>query len=325
MHKIHDYGYKYLFSHAGFVRQLMENFVPLAFVKDLDFNRMEKINASFIRKNFKNKESDVIWKVHYQNKEIYLYILLEFQSTVDHWMALRMLSYIIDLYEDLIKKSDLKKHKRTLKLPIVFPIMIYNGKNVWNAKTEIRDLIEISQKDMVKYIPSFEYFTVLINQFSKRSLYRLNNLLSGVFLVESISSDTEFKEHMQKIIDLLKKELDPQLKEGFINWIKRLEELGKRELEIPIQKIIKNQKEGTKMFKDFIEKVEERGIKKGLQQGVQQGVQQGMQQGLQQGMQQERNQVAYKLFNLGLDPDLIQKATGLSSEEIERYRKKNKK
>lgn len=53
-----------------------------------------------------------------------LYILIEFQSKVDPWMAVRMMSYVGLLYQDLIKaKQVLPQHK----LPSVLPIVLYNG------------------------------------------------------------------------------------------------------------------------------------------------------------------------------------------------------
>lgn len=69
---------------------------------------------------------------------MYVYILLEFQSRPDKWMALRMQVYIGLLYQDLIAQHKLSKHG---KLPPVLPIVFYHGRRPWRAATELADLM----------------------------------------------------------------------------------------------------------------------------------------------------------------------------------------
>jgi hypothetical protein len=90
----HDRRYKYLFSHAGFVRRLLEGFVDEAFVDDLDFNTLERVDGEFIDSDLTRRESDVVWRVNLRGHALYLFILIEFQSTVDHTMALRFLGCV---------------------------------------------------------------------------------------------------------------------------------------------------------------------------------------------------------------------------------------
>ena len=83
-------------------------------------------------------------------------------------------------------------------------------------------------------------------------------------------------------------------------------------------------------YKDAIGTAKEEGIsegmeigrEQGIEQGIEQGMQQGMQQGIEQGMQQEKLAIAKNmLFHLGLGLDIVQQATGLSREELEKLRK----
>lgn len=50
--------------------------------------------------------------------------MIEFQSTVDRYMAVRMLEYLGLLYQDLIRTHQLGQSGR---LPPVLPIVPYNG------------------------------------------------------------------------------------------------------------------------------------------------------------------------------------------------------
>jgi len=44
-----------------------------------------------------------LWRVRCRDEWIYVYILIEFQSTVDRFMAVRLMTYIGLLYQDLIR------------------------------------------------------------------------------------------------------------------------------------------------------------------------------------------------------------------------------
>jgi len=54
----------------------------------------------------------------------YLYVLFEFQSTIDRLMPLRILNYMLLLYEDLIKQKEVSADEL---LPPVFPVVVYTG------------------------------------------------------------------------------------------------------------------------------------------------------------------------------------------------------
>ena len=122
MTNVHDLGYSVLFSNKVIFRQLLETFVRQPWVAEIDFEQIEKLNKSFISKKHRKHESDLIYKVKLKDKTAYIIVLIEFQSTVQKFMAVRVLHYIMSFYLDLIKQKSLKT------LPPVFPIVLYNGK-----------------------------------------------------------------------------------------------------------------------------------------------------------------------------------------------------
>ena len=52
-----------------------------------------------------------------QDQWLYVYLLIEFQSTVDRFMAVRLLTYVGLLYQDLIKSKQLPRGKKTPSVP----------------------------------------------------------------------------------------------------------------------------------------------------------------------------------------------------------------
>ena len=129
----HDSRYKYLFSHPGFVERLLTSFVDEPFVKEIDFTHLERVNASFVSEEFQQRESDIIWKLPLKGSTVYLFLLLEFQSTVDRRMPLRFLRYITAFYE-----AYLDEHPGIEKLPAVFPLLLYNGDDRWSVPSVSR-------------------------------------------------------------------------------------------------------------------------------------------------------------------------------------------
>ncbi len=65
-------------------------------------------------------------------------MLIEFQSGVDRYMALRILVYVGLLYQDLLRRGETLADGR---LPPVLPIVLYNGSARWSAADDVGDLI----------------------------------------------------------------------------------------------------------------------------------------------------------------------------------------
>jgi len=212
----HDKRYKKLFAYPGFMERLLNSFVNEDFVKELDFSTLKRIDKSFISESYKEKESDIIYTVEYKDHTIYIFLLLEFQSTVDKKMAVRFARYITELYDSYQGKT------KSGKLPGVFPILLYNGDDKWTAPVEFSDCVENTLPK--EYIPQFRYFPVLENEIPKTSLLKIKNALSAVFYIEN-SSVTEIAEELDNFFELIKKEdleIVNLLSSWFNNYLKSL-------------------------------------------------------------------------------------------------------
>ena len=82
---------------------------------------LEKVNGSYVTDDLRSREDDVIWRVRFKDRWLYLYILLEFQSSVDAQMALRVMTYLGLLYQDILRKG---QQPAGQKLPLVLPIVL---------------------------------------------------------------------------------------------------------------------------------------------------------------------------------------------------------
>ena len=146
----HDHSYKLLFSHAEMVADLLRGFVREDWVQELDFATLEKVSGSYVSDDLREREDDIIWRVRWGEGWLYVYLLLEFQSTVDWFMAVRIMTYIGLLYQDLIKSERVKTGEL---LPPVLPVVLYNGNICWQAPVNVSDLIIPVPGGLERYKP----------------------------------------------------------------------------------------------------------------------------------------------------------------------------
>ncbi|CUB08189.1 Putative transposase, YhgA-like [Tepidiphilus thermophilus] len=63
MNARHDASYKHLFSSPKVVRHLVEGFIPDEEIKRLDFSTLERMNASYVSEDLRERADDVVWRV----------------------------------------------------------------------------------------------------------------------------------------------------------------------------------------------------------------------------------------------------------------------
>jgi predicted transposase YdaD len=72
-------------------------------VAELDFTTLEKVSATHASDDLRSRHNDVIWRVRWGPRWLYVYLMLKFQSTIDPFMAVRVMTYVGLLYQDLIR------------------------------------------------------------------------------------------------------------------------------------------------------------------------------------------------------------------------------
>ena len=246
-HRIHDSGYKKLFSNKTFFRQLMETFVHEDWVKEIDFDSCETLDKSFVSDHYKQTESDLIYRVKLKDQDLIVFILMEFQSAPDRWMALRMLNYISNFYMDLIESN--KKQK---ELPPLFPIVLYNGSARWTAPVRFQDLVKQSQR-FGRFGVRFEYFKLAENEYTPEQLLGIRNIVSTLFLAET---DDHVERLMDELLYLFDSESDRQAVSMLINWFRMLAEHDRIEQQDyeKIDTIYRDKSEARSMLIESIKK-----------------------------------------------------------------------
>ncbi len=304
-HKLYDKTLKELFSRPEIVKDFLEGFVDSDFIGDIDFNKIEKKNTSYITKTFKDRYTDLVIKLNMTGgKCAYLYILFEFQSTIDRLMPLRILNYMLLLYEDLIKQKEILPDEI---LPPVFPVVLYTGIAPYNASTKIEDLIAMPYKRLQRYVPNFEHYLVTLHSKPREELKRmtaLDNLIAGLFYLLTARTEDELKEAE----NVVSKQINYASEFGrfYALWIRKYLKHKGIEMETHVN-------EGGKvMLETLVTNIRAEGKAEGIVEGKAKGIAEGKA----EGELEKARKVAKKLKEMGDDPAKIAIATSLSEDEI---------
>jgi predicted transposase/invertase (TIGR01784 family) len=306
VHDFYDRSFKDLFSRPEMVRDLLTGFVQEDFIDDIDFSKLQKLGTTYILEEYEKRETDLILKLNIKGQEAYLYILIELQSTPDKFIALRVLEYLIGFYQDLLKQ----KENLPDKLPPVFPIVLYTGKDPFNCAVSIEELIDKPYKKLMKYIPRFEYYKIAINEVNEGKygeLIELENIVAACFNVVRAKTKKEMKEALYKLREIVRKYGD-YLKRALDIWLKKfLEKKG-----VDIEKITLIG--GKEMIDEVIDQIYEEGKEKGIAEGKEKGIAEGIEKGKEQGKLEMIKKFSKKGFSL----EELAKITELSVEELKK-------
>ncbi|MBK7002673.1 MAG: Rpn family recombination-promoting nuclease/putative transposase [Rhodoferax sp.] len=215
----HDNGYKNLFSHPQMVRDLLVGFVHEPWVAELDWNTLEKVSGSYVTDDLRDREDDIVWRVRFNERWLYVYLLLEFQSSVDEFMAVRLLTYLGLLYQDIIKQKTFTPSGR---LPPVLPLVLYNGVRRWNAAQEISALIEVPPGRLQDYTPHLKYLLLDEGAIDESVPLALQNLTAALFRLEKTRTSDTMLAVVRALLEWLSEPEQKELDRAFSVWIRRV-------------------------------------------------------------------------------------------------------
>jgi predicted transposase YdaD len=138
LHQPNDKLLKATFSVPENARAFFQNHLPSELAGALDWDSLSLEPGSFIDPQFASSESDLLFRIRLQQSDAFLYLLFEHQSSEDPRMALRLLSYILRIWERFAQS-----HAPPSKLPAILPIVLAQGKRPWKTSTRLEDLIDL--------------------------------------------------------------------------------------------------------------------------------------------------------------------------------------
>lgn len=207
-----DIGCKQLFAYPELVRELLHAAMPQACPPGA---RLQRCNGSYVSATGRQRHSDMVWRLQCV-PDPPLYLMLEFQSHPDHWMALRMHVYAGLLCQDLLRQQRLRHQK----LPMLLPLVLYTGSAAWTAPTDLKALHDALQPCLAKLQPEQTY--LLVDQSSLRGTPAgERSVLASLLEFEQAADDLDLLFALQHISDWLAAQRSKELQQFVRDWVIR--------------------------------------------------------------------------------------------------------
>jgi len=201
------------------VEDLLQGFVHEAWVSAIDWGTLERVSDSHLSDDLHRRQNDVIWRVRWGPDWLHLYLLLEFQSTIDPYMAVRILVYVGLLYQSLIRAGQLPASGH---LPPVVPIVLYNGRRPWTAPLTAEHTVGRLPRSLTPYRPRLRYVLLDESQYTESQLAPMRNLVAALCRLEHSREPEDLQRVLGALIDWLQAPADDSLRRAFTVWLRRV-------------------------------------------------------------------------------------------------------
>ena len=271
-------------------------------MKEENFNILKKVLETILKVSIQEIKLQPLnlntGNIHIKGKEVDLLVIteqgkieVEVNTYYNDYVRVRNFSYITSIYNNQVTVGE-KYNEDTNIIQI--------NLNYGVKDTEYKRVYKVRDETGKEYIKNFCIYEINMEKlkeiwYDKNELEIEKNkyllmLDMEISDLKKLSKDRVVKEYMEKIEKLNE---DPI----FINWITKEKD----------EQMIKN----TQLY---------RATQEGINIGISQGIKQGVNQGINQGMKKEKILIAKSMLQENMNLELIHKITGLTKEEIEKYR-----
>lgn len=296
--KKHDELSKNFLTDIASARSFLELYLDPQVIKRCDLDTLSIEPNSYIDNELREKFSDIVYKLSLKDKSssIYVYVLIEHQSSAERLMPLRILQYQIEIIQ-----AHIAKHKQEENLPLVVPLVFYNGdKSPYPYATDILDLF--ADKHLVKYIGLGKFSLIDLTVMPDNEILKHKQLALLEMCLKHINA-RHFNNVINHILNAFivahDSKIDRKLFDSSISYLMNAKEY--EDLKPLFGQLIDNFKEYEEDIMSYAEQLR--------------------QEGMQKGRQEAQHDMVLELLKSGVDEHLIVKASKLSPEEIEKIKK----
>ncbi|NNM58941.1 MAG: Rpn family recombination-promoting nuclease/putative transposase [Legionellales bacterium] len=233
----HDKFIKSMMEHPEVAKDFFNAHLPPEVLEKIDLSTLKMESISFIDPELREHESDLIFSADLINKEkALLYTLIEHQSKPDRLMAFRIQFYMMLG----LKRHVIQNKPKPLPLPLIFPVLLFNGKRPYTYSRDIftlfGDLEALARKAFL------EPFTLIdIGQIPQEDIRK--HQLAGLMELSLCHADlrdlVEEMEQFGLICQDLKVEIINEIVEVVVKYNMQKRKFGAEQLDEYIQIIKK--------------------------------------------------------------------------------------
>jgi hypothetical protein len=150
----HDHLFKSVFSAPEHARSALRTALPARLAALIQWETLALVSGEFIDRELAHLQSDLLFTALFARTKICFYLLFEHQSTVDRLMPLRLLRYMMRIWERFAKEHPGEP------LPVILPVVLHHSDAGWTATTRFRDLLDLDDdayEHLAPFVPDFAF------------------------------------------------------------------------------------------------------------------------------------------------------------------------
>ncbi len=270
----HDHLAKFYFADPELFADFLSCYGDRELVPRLDLGKLRRLNPAVIKNDLTSRIGDFRYLCEFKNSRLPLeaFIFLEHQSSPQHHIALRILRYISDAYDNFLNQP--KRGKKPPLLPYPLAIVLYHGKMPWKGPLALREMIGVPPG----VNPFILDFPLRLVDVARMRPGQLKGSLVLQALLEALRS-TAHGELEQRLPDIMGKlaasKKNPLLRDRMdamchyaVNFCR-----SPKSIEVVSSSYGQafSRKEGDQMAKTLVEQWLEEGMEKGMEKGREEG------------------------------------------------------
>jgi hypothetical protein len=259
--------------HGTFLRQLLSHqptasaffkvLIPENMQKLLDITALEISKDQFIDSELEHQLSDMLFRVYCKDyMSAYIYLLFQHKGNPEPLMSYLLFRYMERIWEQTINQ-DLIGH-----LPLIIPVVIYNGSTPWNVATQFSKLFG-SNSELSLFLPDFQYIMCDLSHISEFDFSDSKILETGMHLLKSIH-DNDFEDQLPHLLNPLKQFIDDNYIKRFLAYVVEYicgsSRMSENDIEIAMDEIFS--KAGKDVYKHVHEQLFFQGVIHQAREGI---------------------------------------------------------
>ncbi len=176
----HDEFCRYLLNRPEQAAGFLAHFLPPGLLSPLRLSKLTPLPGTFVDDDLTDHHTDLLFSVPGKHgPETLVYILFEHKSTPDRRTPLQLYRYMERVWNAHLKR------KKSLPLPSILPVLVYQGRKPWPWPTQFEDLVQPAP-GYERFVPKFSFHLVDLSLADDASLPSDPMLGVGILIMKHV-------------------------------------------------------------------------------------------------------------------------------------------
>ena len=271
-HQPHDKLFKAGFSDPTTAAAFLQSQLSPPLSSAIAWDQLALQPGSFVDSHFRHSESDLLFSAPLHGSDCLIHLLFEHQVREDRWIALRLLRYMVRIWESRVKTDPGKA------LPVILPVVLAQNAGEWKlnpAFTALLDIPPALADDLRPFVPQCTFRLI---QLSEIPFEAIAGTPAGIMILRTMKAERIGSLLADPVWD---EELLSRLPRSIFELLLRYmlnAEIDPTGFQDKVKSIARTELQTTAMT--LAQHYRQEGRQEGLQEGHQEGRQEGRQEAI---------------------------------------------